>query len=110
MPRTLPSARPIEEMILFVRGEKVLLDTDLARLYLVETKALNRAVKRNLDRFPGDFMFQLTTEELDALRYQFGTSNARRGGRRYRPYVFTEQGVGMLSGLLSSKRAVHVNI
>jgi len=69
-------------MILFVRGEKVLLDADLARLYMVETKALNRAVKRNLDRFPGDFMFQLTAQELDALRYQFGTSNAIRGGRR----------------------------
>jgi len=97
-------------MILFVRGEKVLLDTDLASLYMVETKALNRAVKRNLERFPSDFMFQLSAEEVDALRYQFGTSNATRGGRRYRPYVFTEQGVGMLSGLLNSRRAIMVNI
>jgi len=85
-----------------------MLDADLAELYGVETKALIRAVKRNWDRFPEDFMFQLTEEEFENLRCQFGTS--RWGGRRYRPYVFTEQGVAMLSGVLNSKRAILVNI
>jgi hypothetical protein len=98
----------IESRILLIRGQKVLLDADLATLYQVETKALNRAVKRNADRFPEDFMFQLTTEEtVELLRYQSGTSNEKgRGGRRYRPYVFTEQGIAMLSGVLTSPRAV----
>lgn len=85
-----------------------MLDTDLAELYGVETKYLIRAVHRNAERFPDDFMFQLTAEE--ALRCQFGTSKPGRGGRRYLPYVFTEQGVAMLSGVLRSKRAVTVNI
>jgi hypothetical protein len=105
--------RSIEEMIVFVRGEKVLLDRDLAELYGVETKALNKAVKRNADRFPRDFMFQLTTDEAQNLRFQFGTSSAstpKHGGRRYSPYVFTEQGVAMLSGVLNSKRAITVNV
>jgi hypothetical protein len=94
-----------------IRGQKVLLDTDLAALYRVATKALNRAVKRNLDRFPGNFMFQLTAEESTYLRRQIGTLNVGRGlHRKYRPYAFTEQGVAMLSSVLRSKRAVKVNI
>jgi ORF6N domain len=78
----------IEKAIFFIRGEKVMLDSDLASLYGVETKAVNRAAKRNLKRFPSDFMFQLTAEESAALRYQIGTSKEGRGGRRYRPYAF----------------------
>jgi hypothetical protein len=104
---------PIERItsrILLVRGRKVLLDRDLAEFYGVETKALNRAVKRNLERFPDDFMFQLSGVEAEILRCQSGTSSSAHGGRRYLPYVFTEQGVAMLSGLLSSPRAVAVNI
>lgn len=99
----------IGERILFIRGEKVLLDSDLAALYDVETKMLTRAVKRNIERFPEDFMFQLSTQEFDDLKYQFGTSSTW-GGRRTAPYVFTEQGVAMLSSVLRSKRAVQVNI
>jgi hypothetical protein len=107
----LPIER-VETLILFVRGERVILDADIAALYGVETKALVRAVKRNLDRFPDDFMFQLTAEEAVRLRCQIGTSNDRagRGGRRYLPYVFTEQGVAMLSGVLRSERATQVNV
>jgi hypothetical protein len=82
----------IERAILLVRGEKVMLDSDLAEIYGVETKALNRAVKRNASRFPNDFMFKLTPKEAESLRCQFGTSNAGRGGRRYLPYAFTEHG------------------
>jgi len=100
----------IEKAIYLIRGEKVMLDHDLALLYGVETKVLNRAVKRNLQRFPSDFMFQLTAEEADRLRCQIGTSNEGRGGRRYLPYVFTEQGVAMLSSVLNSERAILVNI
>lgn len=100
----------IERKIYVVREQKVMLDSDLATLYGVETKMLNRAVKRNISRFPEDFMFQLTAEEVNALRFQFGTSKVGRGGRRYSPYVFTEQGVAMLSGVLNSERAVQVNI
>ncbi|MFH1951489.1 MAG: ORF6N domain-containing protein [Pseudomonadota bacterium] len=100
----------IEQAILLIRGQKVLLDADLAQLYGVETKILNKAVKRNLDRFPEDFMFQLTTEEAENLRFQTGTSKRQRGGRRYLPYAFTEQGVAMLSGVLNSPTAVRVNI
>jgi hypothetical protein len=100
----------IEKAIFFIRGEKIMLDSDLASLYGVETKAVNRAAKRNLKRFPSDFMFQLTAEESAALRYQIGTSKEGRGGRRYRPYAFTEQGVAMLSSVLSSDRAVLVNV
>src|SRR5262249_35728253 len=87
-----------------------MLDRDLGALYGVETKMLNRAVKRNFKRFPSDFMFQLTEDEADALRYQIGTSKKGRGGRRYLPYVFTEQGVAMLSSVLNSERAILVNI
>lgn len=87
-----------------------MLDEDLAELYGVETGALTRSVRRNAERFPDDFMFQLTQGEFASLRSQTGTSNGSRGGRRYRPYVFTEQGVAMLSGVLRSERAVAVNI
>ena len=105
---------PIERItraILLIRGQKVMLDEALAVLYEVEIKALNRAVKRNVARFPVDFMFQLTLEEGERLRYQFGTLKAGRGQhRKYRPYAFTEQGVAMLSSALHSERAVRVNI
>jgi phage regulator Rha-like protein len=88
-----------------------MLDSDLAELYEVETSNLNKAVKRNLDRFPQDFMFRLTREEADVLRFQIGMSKPKGGGgRRYLPYGFTEQGVAMLSSVLNSKRAVQVNI
>jgi hypothetical protein len=101
----------IEQRIYLVRGNKVMRDTDLARLYGVETFNLNKAVKRNIDRFPEDFMFQLTTKEAEGLTFQIGMSNAvRRGGRRTLPYVFTEQGVAMLSTVLNSERAIKVNI
>jgi len=99
----------IEKSILLIRKQKVMLDSDLAELYGVETKELNKAVKRNLDRFPSDFMFQLSDKEFENLRYQYGTSSSW-GGRRYPPYAFTEQGVAMLSSVLQSKRAVEVNI
>jgi len=101
----------IERRIYLIRGHRVMIDSDLADLYQVETKALNRAAsKRNPDRFPADFMFQLTSEEAQSLRYQFGTSNVGAGGRRYLPYAFTEQGVAMLSSVLNSERAVQMNI
>ncbi len=100
----------VERKIYNVRQQKVMLDSDLAKLYGVETKMFNRAVKRNLERFPEDFRFQLTKEEYESLRFQIGTSNKGRGGRRYMPYVFTEQGVAMLSSVLNSERAVQVNI
>lgn len=99
-----------EPKIYVIRGQKVMLDSDLAELYQVLTKNLNRAVSRNRDRFPGDFMFQLTPIEAESLRFQTGTSNLGRGGRRYLPYAFTEHGVAMLSSVLSSKRAVLMNI
>jgi len=99
----------IERSILLIRGHKVILDADLAALYGVETKQLIRAVKRNLPRFPDDFMFQLNEEESENLRFHFGTSS-QWGGRRYPPYAFTEQGVAMLSSVLRSKRAIQVNI
>src|SRR3989338_10937647 len=112
----MPSEKILSE-ILFIRGKKVMLDKDLALLYQVETGSLNRAVKRNLERFPSDFMFQLTKSELQNLRYQFGISNlisqsvtSSRGGRRYLPYAFTEQGVAILSSILNSERAILVNI
>ena len=105
---------PIERItraILLIRGQKVILDTHLAELYGVETKSLNRAVRRNLARFPGDFMFQLTPDEAERLRRQIGTLKTGRGQhRKYRPYAFTEQGVAMLSSVLHSQRAVRVNI
>jgi hypothetical protein len=94
--------------ILFLRDEKVLLDADLALLYGVETRVLKQAVRRNIDRFPEDFMFQLTPDEFTNLRSQFVTSSW--GGQRYPPFAFTEQGVAMLSGILNSPRAVETNI
>jgi hypothetical protein len=105
---SIPAER-IEKAILLIRGQKVMLDADLAALYGVETGALTRAVRRNIDRFPGDFMFRLTNEEFGNLKRQFGISS-QWGGRRYPPYAFTEQGVAMLSSVLRSKRAVLVNI
>ena len=98
----------IEQKIFEIRGQKVMLDFDLAALYEVPTKSLNLAVKRNLKRFPFDFMFQLTDAEWESLRFQIETSN--RGGRRYIPYAFTEQGVAMLSGILNSEKAIQINI
>ncbi len=103
-------ALQIERRIYLLRGLRVILDADLAEMYGVPTKSLNLAVKRNRDRFPDDFMFQLTVEEADGLRFQIETSKPVRGGRRYRPYAFTEQGVAMLSSVLRSSRAVQVNI
>src|SRR5271155_5239325 len=100
----------IEQKIYLIRGCKVMLDSDLAALYEVPTKRVNEAVRRNLDRFPADFMFQLTLEELENLRSQFATSSSRHGGRRFQPYAFTEHGVAMLSSVLSSTRAVALNI
>ncbi|MDQ6622500.1 MAG: ORF6N domain-containing protein [Verrucomicrobiota bacterium] len=103
---------PVEQVaqaILFFRGQKVLLDAELARLYGVTTGNLNKAVQRNRDRFPDDFMFQLSSEEAKRLIFHFGISKGH-GGRRKLPYVFTEQGVAMLSSVLRSERAVKVNI
>ena len=98
----------IVNKIYFLRGQKVMLDEDLADLYRVETKRLNEQVKRNRERFPEDFMFQLTVEEYENLKSQFATSNW--GGRRKLPFAFTEQGVAMLSSVLNSKIAIDVNI
>jgi hypothetical protein len=100
----------IERLILLIRGHKVMLDSDLAELYGVTTKRLNEQVRRNLSRFPEDFIFQLTESETHLLRSQFATSKEGRGGRRYLPYAFTEQGVAMLSSVLNSERAIKVNI
>lgn len=107
--KTLVSEELIENKIYFIRGKKVMFDKDLAILYGVSTKVLNQSVKRNADRFPEDFMFQLDRKEADIfLRSQIVTS--KKGGRRYVPYAFTEQGVAMLSSVLKSKRAIQVNI
>jgi hypothetical protein len=100
----------IEKMIYVIRDQKVMLDKDLAELYEVETKVLNQAVKRNISRFPNDFMFQLTTEECENLRSQIVTSSFIYGGRRYMPYVFTENGVAMLSSVLKSEKAIQINV
>lgn len=100
----------IENKIFLIRGKKVILDNDLAQLYQVPTKRLNEQVKRNIKRFPDDFMIQLTEEELIGLRSQIATSKPGRGGLRYLPYAFTEQGVAMLSSVLNSDRAIDVNI
>jgi hypothetical protein len=102
--------KEIRNLIYTIRGKQVMLDSNLATLYEVETKILNKAVKRNLDRFPEKFCFQLTDEESDFLRFQIGTSNVGRGGRRYLPYVFCEQGIAMLSAVLRSDVAVKVSI
>ncbi len=112
----------IEQKIYFIRGEKVMLDKDLAELYGVTTRVFNQAIKRNLKRFPEDFMFQLTKEEYEALRFQIGTSNDKslrsqivtsktgRGGRRYLPYVFTEHGAMMAANILNSERAIEASV
>jgi hypothetical protein len=100
----------IEKMIYVIRGQKVMLDSDLAALYEVETKHLNRQVRRNALRFPEDFMFQLTVEENKVLKYQIGTSKVGSGGKQKLPLVFTENGVAMLSGGLNSERAILVNV
>jgi hypothetical protein len=100
----------IERRIYVVRGQKVMIDTGLAELYQVSTANLNKAVKRNLSRFPEDFMFQLTAAEADSLRFQSEISKTGRGGRRYMPFAFTEHGVVMLSSVLKSERAVQMNL
>lgn len=100
----------IVQWIYFIRDKKVMMDRDLAELYGVTTAQLKRAVKRNIDRFPPDFMFKLTKQELEDWRCQFGTSNGVKMGLRYLPMAFTEQGVAMLSSVLRSKRAISVNI
>lgn len=103
----------IQNMIYVIRGEKVMLDSDLANLYGVKTKRLNEQVRRNLDRFPEDFMFECNSEDLEVLRSQIATSNAATNWnyrRRYMPMLFTENGVAMLSSVLNSKQAIEVNI
>jgi phage regulator Rha-like protein len=100
----------IQYRILLIRGHKVMLDSDLAELYRVSTKRLNEQVKRNKSRFPADFLFQLSAEEAQALRSRFATSISRRGGRRYRPFAFTEHGAVMLATVLNSAVAVQASI
>ncbi|RDC58060.1 ORF6N domain-containing protein [Pedobacter chinensis] len=104
------STTEIRNLIYTIRGKQVMLDSDLASLYQVETKNLNKAVKRNIERFPASFCFQLTEEEASNLRFQIGTSSLNYGGRRYLPYVFTEQGVAMASAILRSDIAVKVSV
>jgi hypothetical protein len=108
--KALIAEEVIEKKIYLIRGRKVMLDSDLAELYEVATKVLVQAVKRNLKRFQSDFMFQLNNQEIEGLRSQIVTSKVGRGGRRYPPYAFTEQGVAMLSTVLNSERAIEVNI
>lgn len=108
--KTVSPSRPVENLIHIIRGQKVMLDSDLAQLYEVQTGQLNRAVKRNLSRFPDDLMFQLSEEEDESLRCQSGISNKGRGGKRYLSHAFTEHGVVMLSSVLNSERAVQVNL
>lgn len=105
----IADTKDIKSLIYVVRGQQVMLDSDLAMLYQVETKVFNQAVSRNIERFPENFRFQLTKEEFEALRSQIATLNGR-GGRRYRPYMFTEQGIAMLSGVLRSDVAIQVSI
>ncbi|MBI1808184.1 MAG: ORF6N domain-containing protein [Ignavibacteria bacterium] len=100
----------IERRIFLIRGQKVMLDVHLAQMYGVPTKRLKEQVRRNRSRFPKDFMFELTAEEFSSLRSQIATSNVRRGGSRYKPFAFTEQGVAMLSTVLNSEGAIQVNI
>ena len=110
------SNKEIKNLIYTIRGKQVMLDSDVAMLYHYETKNINKAVKRNIERFPEEFCFQLTDEEVKILRFQIGTSNDNtiskesRGGRRYLPYVFTEQGIAMLAGVLKNEIAVAVSI
>jgi len=122
-PASLQPLENIENLIHVIRGKQVMFDRDLARLYGVETNRLNEQVKRNIERFPEDFMFQLSKEEFECLRSQFATSNVKsidltsqiaisnkRGGQRYMPYAFTENGIAMLSGVLRSQQAININI
>jgi len=108
--KSLATVRPVESLIRVIRDQKIILDSDLAMLYQVETRILNQAVRRNTARFPDDFMFRLSVDELESLRSQAVMSNSRRGGRRFLPYAFTEHGVVMLSSVLKSRRAVQMNI
>jgi hypothetical protein len=110
MKQTIIPAEVIEHRIYLIRGQKVMLDFHLAALYGVSVKRLKEQVRRNLQRFPADFMFELSDEEYQGLRSQIATSKTGRGGRRYLPYAFTEQGVAMLSSVLRSDRAIQVNI
>ncbi|MBU2615201.1 MAG: ORF6N domain-containing protein [Elusimicrobia bacterium] len=107
---TLVFAERIKHKILIIRGSKVILDKDLAFLYGVPTKRLNEQVRRNIKRFPEDFMFQLTSEEIENWKSHIATSNSIKMGLRKRPYAFTQEGVAMLSGVLHSERAIQVNI
>ena len=109
MPNLIPQER-VESKILIIRGQKVMLDRDLAKLYEVPTRRLNEQVKRSMKRFPEDFMFQLTKEEMENWKSQIAISNSVKMGLRRRPYAFTEQGVAMLSSVLNSERAIQVNI
>ena len=114
MAKSKPLVKVPDEIIMnqiyYIRGQKVMLDRDLASLYGVETKVLKQAVKRNIGRFPSDFMFEMNDKEFEILRSQFVTSSLTHGGTRYLPLVFTEQGVAMLSSVLNSERAIKVNI
>jgi len=103
-------AKAIEPLIFTIRGQRVILDEDLARIYGVTTKKFNRAVKRNIDRFPSDFVFQLTAKEYNSVRCQIGTSKLTRGGRRYLPYAFTEHGAIMAATILNTSRAVQMSV
>ena len=107
--KQLANVPQLDELIREVRGQKAMLDFDLARVYGVETRSLNRAVKRNADRFPKDFMFQISSHEWKNLKYQIGTSSSGHGGRRRRPYAFTEHGAIMAANVLNSTRAVQMN-
>lgn len=100
----------IKSKIFIIRGQRVMVDSDLAEIYMVATKVFNQAVKRNISRFPQDFMFQVTEEEYENLRSQFVTSSLKHGGTRYLPYVFTEHGIAMLSSVLNSEIAIQMNI
>ena len=102
--------KAIEPLIRTIRGQKVILDEDLARIYGAATKSFNRAVKRNIDHFPSDFVFQLTAREYESMRCQFGTSKLTRGGRRYLPYAFTEHGAIMAATILNTPRAVQMSV
>ena len=108
--KTLPTLEGIKNLIYTIRGKQVMLDNDLASLYQVETKNLNRAVKRNIERFPESFCFQLTEKEAENLRVQFGTSSLNHGGRRYLPTAFSELGIAMASAVLRSETAVRVSV
>jgi len=108
--RAIVLSRRVESRILVLRGHRVILDADLAELYGVEVKRLNQQVKRNIDRFPGDFVLQLSSAEYESLRLQIATSNEGRGGRRYLPYAFTEHGAIMAATVLNSTRAIEMSI